>query len=135
MEHFKDDRLAKDAQQLISIPVIWGVLPFLIMMDLVIEIYQHICFPLYGLECVDRSSYIKIDRQKLSYLNFRQRFACVYCGYTNGLFSYWVMIGATTEKYWCGIQHAADENFISPTHHKDFAKFGSKNDYEKKYKN
>ena len=135
MEHFKDDRLAKDALHILSMPFIWGVVPFLFFMDIVIEIYHHICFTLYGLPYVDRSSYIKIDRQKLSYLTNWQKIGCMYCGYANGLFSYWVVIGATTEKYWCGIQHKSDGKFIAPAHHKNFAKYNDQDDFNAKYKN
>ncbi|WP_373017782.1 hypothetical protein [Thiomicrorhabdus sp.] len=46
----------------ITFPVIWfGIFPALFM-DLVVSIYQSICFRVYGIPRVKRSDYIVIDR-------------------------------------------------------------------------
>ena len=135
MECLKDRRFAKDAKNILSLPFIWGVAPFLFLMDLATEIYHRLCFPLYGLKYIKRAKYIRIDRQKLSYLTVWQKIGCMYCGYANGLMHYWVIIGAESEKYWCGIQHKKSKNFIAPAHHENFAKYDSQDDFEKKYKN
>lgn len=134
MEYLKDQRPFKDLNQLLSLPLIWGLLPFLFILDILIEIYHHVCFSLYNIQYVDRQRYIKIDRQKLSYLENWQKFSCMYCGYANGLFNYWVVIAAKTETYWCGIQHQKDSKFIPPKHHKNFAKYNNQKDFEEKYK-
>jgi hypothetical protein len=99
------------------------VLP-IILLDLVIEIYHHVCFPLYRKELVDRGKYIRIDRHRLAYLNVPQKLFCAYCGYANGVMAYWVKIAGETESYWCNIQHQKDKNFNVPNHHKDFAEYG-----------
>ena len=64
--------------------------------DLLLEIYHRICFLLYKLPYVKRSTYIKIDRQKLSYLNWLEKLNCMYCSYANGLFHYASIIAAAS---------------------------------------
>lgn len=121
MEHLlHPERLAKHT---VSAPFIFSVFIPVIIADIWIEIYHRICFELYGIEYVERSTYVKIDRQKLSYLNPLQKVFCMYCGYVNGVFAYWVEIAARTEKYWCGIQHKKAEGYRSPNHHKDFVQY------------
>ena len=95
------------------------------------EIYHNVCFPLYGIPLVKRNKYIKIDRQKLKYLRFAEQVSCAYCGYANGVMAYGVKIAGETEKYWCGIKHQKDEEFIEPAHHKDFLKYGDEKAYDK----
>ena len=119
------------------IPVII-VLYFLIIpvviLDILAEIYHRICFPICGLPYVKRKDYIRIDRHKLSYLNFRQKLGCVYCGYTNGVMAYWVRIAGDTEQYWCGIKHKTGSGFHEPTHHENFVEFGDEEQFVEKYK-
>jgi hypothetical protein len=116
----------------VSFPFIFSCIIPLVITDLWIEIYHRICFPLYGLKYIKRSRYIRIDRQKLSYLTALQKIGCMYCGYANGVIAYWVQIAGATERYWCGIKHK-EGNFVSPEHHKNFAKYGDKKDFEEKY--
>jgi len=73
---------------------------------------------------IKRNKYIKIDRHKLKYLNWFEKLNCIYCGYANGFLHYASVIAAETEKYWCGIKHSKDKNFIPPNHHKDFLEYG-----------
>ena len=127
---FSQERFIK---HLISTPFIWSVLVPLLFLDIVVEVYHHVCFSLYGLEIVDRKKYIKIDRHKLEYLSFLEKISCAYCGYANGLVNYTVEIGARTEEYWCGIKHQADENFIVPKHHHEFVEYNDKEELSKKY--
>lgn len=54
---------------------------------------------------------------------------CMYCGYVNGLYAYAVQIAGETEKYWCGIKHDKDPNFVPPEHHKEFIEYGDKKAY------
>lgn len=116
------------------IPFIWMVFIPLVILDIFIEIYHHISFPVYGFELVKRSQYIKIDRYKLKYLNLFQKLNCAYCGYANGLLNYSLTIAGKTEKYWCGVKHNADHDFIAPVHHGDFVEFGDEIAFDKKYK-
>lgn len=132
MDYFKHRE--KIIIHVLLIPFIWMVFIPLVILDIFIEIYHHISFPVYGFELVKRSQYIKIDRYKLQYLNLFQKLNCIYCGYANGLLHYSLTIAGKTEKYWCGIKHKADNNFVSPEHHKDFVEFGDQDAFEKKYK-
>ncbi len=81
------------------------VLPFLAL-DLVVAIYQSVCFPIYGIPKVQRYDYIVYDRGHLAYLNAIEKVACVYCSYANGLLAYITEIAARTEQHFCPIKHA-----------------------------
>ena len=115
----------------LSVPFIWILIFPAIILDLFVELYHRICFPLYGLPLIKRSDYIKIDRHKLSYLSIIDKLGCVYCGYGNGLAAYLVRIGEDTERYWCGIKHEKDKNFNEPKHHKYFLKYGDEKSFRK----
>lgn len=120
----------------LSTPFIWLPLVGLVLLDLLVSIYQFLCFPLYGIETVKRSSYIAItDRAKLSYLNPFEKLSCMYCGYANGFLLYAKEIAGRTEKYWCGIMHENKPGFhVQEDQAKqDFARFGDKEDFKKKY--
>ena len=93
-------------RNILTVPVIWSCLLPALFMDLVVSIYQLICFPVYSIPKVKRSDYIIIDRQYLSYLNLIEKFNCCYCGYFTGLIGYVQEIAARTEQYWCPIKHA-----------------------------
>lgn len=97
---------------LLSAPFIYLPLVALLLLDLVVSIYQTICFPIYGLEKVRRDDYILVrDRNKLKYLNFWEKIGCMYCGYANGFLLYAKEIAGRTEKYWCGIMHEGRPGF------------------------
>lgn len=104
----------------ITAPIIYSLIIPLVVVDLWIEIYHRICFPLYGITCVKRKNYIKIDRYKLSKLSLIEKINCSYCGYANGLIAYVQEIAGRTEKYWCAIKHEQDPDFIPPKHHQGF---------------
>ncbi len=91
---------------LLSAPIIYSLIIPFVLLDAFISFYQHVCFRIYGIERVRRSDYFVIDRQKLAYLNFIEKFHCVYCDYGNGLIEYAREITARTEQYWCPIKHA-----------------------------
>lgn len=114
-------------------PVIFSLIIPLLILDIWGEIYHRICFPLYKMPYVKRKKYIKIDRHKLSYLDFWQKFYCVYCGYANGVINYWSEIAGKTELYWCGIKHKEGGDFIPPKHHDNFVEYGDKEEFKKKY--
>ncbi len=118
----------------ISAPFTYITLFPIILLDIVIEIYQHICFPLWSIKTIKRTQYIKIDRHKLSYLRLPEKINCVYCGYVNGVIHYWTIIAAETERYWCGIQHQNKSGFIPQPHQKDFLKYNDEKSFNKKFK-
>lgn len=118
-------------QQIVSAPFIYGMIFPLAFLDITIEIYHRICFPLYGLKTLDRSKYIRIDRHRLDYLNALEKVNCAYCGYANGLLRYSMTIAAHTEQYWCGIRHKSGGKFKSPRHHQRFLAYGDKKEYDK----
>ena len=87
-------------------PVIYvGWIAFLLL-DLFVTVYQAVCFPIYGIPKVRRSSYLIFDRGMLPYLNLIERFNCVYCSYGNGVIAYAREIAGRTEQHWCPIKHA-----------------------------
>lgn len=121
----------RSLQHLISIPFIYMMIVPFIVLDVSIEIYHRICFPLYGLKQVKRSDYIIFDRQKLSYLTWYDKINCTYCAYGNGLLLYAAAIAAETEKYWCGIKHYNIRIKTMKEEEKDFLPFGDKKAFEK----
>lgn len=89
-----------------TMPVIYGMLVPLALLDLCISFYQLTCFPIYGIARVKRANYIVIDRQYLAYLNIIEKADCMYCGYAVGMIAYASEILARTEQYFCPIKHA-----------------------------
>ena len=123
-------------QHIISMPFIWAPLFSILVLDVFLEIYHHICFPLYGITQVKRYEFIQIrDRNKLRYLNRFEKIGCMYCGYVNGFLLYAKEIAGRTEKYWCGIMHEKKPGFKIQSHQvkQDFAEFGNEEDFKKKY--
>ncbi len=121
---------------LISMPFIWLPLIALLLLDIMVSLYQIICFPIYKIEKVKRSTYILVrDRNKLAYLNLLEKLSCMYCGYANGFLLYAKEIAGRTEKYWCGVKHEAKPGFKPQADQteKDFANFGDEADFHKKY--
>ncbi len=116
---------------ILTSPVIYACLIPALFLDLVVSIYQAICFPLYGIPRVRRSQYLIIDRQNLAYLNLIEKMNCVYCGYFNGLIAYVQEIAARTEQYWCPIKHAHVMAVMHSRYHK-FLEYGDGEDYQRK---
>lgn len=119
---------------LISAPIIYSMIIPVVFFDVWIELYHRLAFPLYGIPLVERGNYIKIDRQKLSYLDGMQKLNCMYCGYVNGALHYWSTIAGETEKYWCGIKHKNESGFVEPRHHAAFTEFDDEVSYNRQYK-
>jgi hypothetical protein len=71
-----------------------------------VSFYQITCFPIYRVARVRRAGYIVFDHQHLAYLNFFEKFHCVYCSYATGLLAYVSEIVSRTEQYFCPIKHA-----------------------------
>lgn len=116
-------------QNLLTGPIIYGMVFPLMMLDFFVSLYQFTCFPIYGVKKVRRSDYIVFDRQQLGYLNFIEKFHCTYCAYGSGLMGYMSEILARTEQYFCPIKHARK---ILGTHarYKSFLDYGDATDYE-----
>lgn len=91
---------------ILTTPVIWFCLVPIAFTDLVMNLYQAVCFPIYGIPKVQRRDYIALDRRHLKYLNWAEKLNCEYCGYANGVLACAVEIAARTEQYWCPIKHA-----------------------------
>lgn len=120
----------KKAAHIATAPFIYVIFFAIVVLDFFIELYHHVCFPVYGINKITRSEYIRIDRQKLEYLTYLQKLNCIYCGYVNGFLRYAVQIGAATERYWCGIKHKEDAEFKNPEHHKDFLPYDDKDAFQ-----
>ena len=118
-------------QNLITGPIIYGMVFPLVMLDLCVSFYQAVCFPIYQVAKVKRSDYIVLDRQHLDYLNVIEKFHCTYCAYGAGLIAYVGEIIARTEQYFCPIKHARK---IVGTHarYSHFLAYGDAEEYEKR---
>lgn len=118
-------------QNLITGPIIYGMVLPMLLLDLLVTLYQWTCFPIYGITKVRRANYIVFDRHHLGYLNFIEKFHCTYCEYGNGLMGYIAEILARTEEYFCPIKHA---HKILGTHkrYNRFLDYGDAVGYEKK---
>lgn len=112
-------------------PIVYVMIIPLVFLDICLEAYHRLCFPLYGIPRLKRSQYFQFDRQKLSYLTGWEKINCTYCTYANGLLLYASMIVAYTEQYWCSIKNKKDAIHIEPAHHKDFLEYGDKKQFEK----
>lgn len=118
-------------QNLITGPIIYGMVMPLLMLDLFVSFYQWVCFPIYGIAKVRRGDYIVYDRHQLSYLNFIEVFHCTYCEYANGLIGYLREIVARTEEYFCPIKHA-HKVLGTHTRYNRFLNYGDAEAYEAK---
>ncbi len=118
-------------QHALAGPFIWMMIIPFVVLDVFIEVYQHICFPLYKIPLVKRASYIRLDRHKLEYLTPLEKVFCAYCGYANGLLHYAVEIAGRTEKYWCAVKHKQAPEFKAPKHHADFAEYGDETSFKR----
>jgi len=115
-------------RNVISAPVVYGMVVPFVCLDAWLFAYQAICFRLYRIPAVRRSDYVSIDRRRLRYLNGIERFNCIYCGYTNGILAFCVEVAARTEQYWCPIKHARK---VLGTHsrYRQFMEFGDAERY------
>lgn len=113
---------------ILTIPIIWAPLVPAFMLDLVVWLYQLICFPIYGIPRVKRADYVVIDRHQLQYLNWLEKVNCMYCGYFNGLMSYVREVAARTEQYWCPVRHARPVKSVHGRY-KTFFEYGDADGY------
>jgi hypothetical protein len=116
-------------QNLITGPIIYGMIVPMAILDFFISFYQAACFPIYGIAKVTRADYFVYDRRHLEYLNFIEKFHCTYCAYGNGLVAYATEILARTEEYFCPIKHAR-KILGTHAHYSRFLEYGDAADYE-----
>jgi hypothetical protein len=129
-----DKKQYQFVKNVLSTPIIWGMIIPVVFCDICIEIYHRICFPIYGIPYVIRSRYIRItDREKLPYLRWYEKIACAYCGYVNGWFHYASVIAGKTESYFCAIAHLEDRGYIPSEHEKSFVKYGDEAALRRRY--
>ena len=98
--------MTSELKHLLVAPIIYSLIIPILLIDLSVSVYQHICFRVYGIPLVERNKYFIFDRQKLAYLNIIEKINCNYCSYADGVFAYVREIIARTEQYWCPIKHA-----------------------------
>ncbi len=117
---------------LISTPFIYGMIFPAILFHISIEIYQQVCFRLYGIPLVKRKEYFLYDRVLLKMLKPSERINCYYCSYVNNLIRYSAEIGGRTERYWCPIKY---EKGMNNTHsqYEKFLKDGACDEMRKKW--
>lgn len=118
-------------RNILSAPIIYSVFFPLLLVDLVVTLYQYLCFPLYGIPCVRRRNYLVFDRTHLAYLNLIEKINCAYCSYGSGLASYIKEVIARTEQYWCPIKHARRVLQAHP-YYGGFADYGDAESYRGK---
>lgn len=118
--------------QIISAPFIYLCFVPTILMDVVVSLYQRVCFPLYGIPLVTRGDHVVLDRHKLKYLNLSKKINCFYCGYFTGVISYAQEIAGRTEQYWCPVKHAKK---LKNAHgsYKNFVDYGDAEAYQKNF--
>lgn len=118
----------------IGAPVVWLMIVPVVISDVFITLYMHIAFPIYGIQKVRRSDYIRIsDRAKLPYLTWYEKAGCAYCGYVNGWLHYASVIAGRTENYFCAISHLEDRGYVQSDFEKSFAKYGDEAALKRRY--
>lgn len=115
----------------LAAPLIYSMILPIALLDLWMTVYQTVCFPMYGIARVRRSSYVVIDRHHLAYLNAIEKINCVYCGYANGVFAYVREVSGRTEQYWCPIRHAKRVRAPHP-HYRNFVDYGDAKGYQQR---
>jgi hypothetical protein len=118
----------------LTAPVIYALFFPMLLLDLSITVYQHICFRAYGLARVKRSDYFVYDRTHLAYLNLIEKINCAYCSYGNGVMAYGREVVARTEQYWCPIKHARKIMAAHP-YYTGFVDFGNAQSYKDEQEN
>ncbi len=115
-------------QNYLTMPVIYGMALPMFALDVCVNLYQWICFPVYGIARVKRSSYFVMDHQHLAYLNIIEKAHCLYCSYAVGLLAFASEVTARTEQYFCPIKHA--NRVLGPHSRYDkFLEYGEAEDF------
>ena len=118
-------------KHILTAPVVWMCLFPALFLDLVVSIYQLVCFPVYGIPKVPRRDYLHYDRHYLAYLNPIEKLNCYFCAYFNGLMGYVSEIAGRTEQYWCPIKHARQMKILHSRYAK-FLEYGDADDFHAK---
>lgn len=124
LKEFKVDLL-----KILTAPVIYSLIIPAVIMDLFVQLYQEVCFPVYGIQKVNRSDYVKNDRHRLKYLTSVKKVNCAYCAYFNGIIAFVREVAARTEVYWCPIKHAVKPK-ERHAHYENFLPYGDERDLE-----
>src|SRR2546428_14116035 len=106
---------------LVAAPFIFVMIVPLVILDVCVEIYQRVVFPLLGAAVVSRREFIRFDRLRLEYLDPIQKLGCWYCGYANGLLHYASRIAEQTEEIFRPIEQQPVGGFHHQQHHIAFA--------------
>ncbi len=120
--------LTSDWRHLLTMPLIYPVLLPMLLLDVMVTLYQWVCFPLYNMPRVTRSDFFVYDRTHLAYLNVIEKINCAYCSYGNGLMAYAREVVGLTEQYWCPIKHARRVVQAHPYYH-GFSDYGDAQRY------
>jgi hypothetical protein len=126
--------LTANLMSVLTAPVIYALFFPIVLLDLSITLYQHICFRAYGLPRVKRGDYFVFDRAHLAYLNLIEKINCAYCSYGNGVMAYGREVVARTEQYWCPIKHARKIMAAHP-YYTGFVDFGDAQSYKAELEN
>ena len=126
--------LTANLLSVLTAPVIYALFFPILLLDLSVTIYQHICFRAYGIPRVKRSDYFVYDRTHLAYLNLIEKINCAYCSYGNGVMAYGREVVARTEQYWCPIKHARKIMAAHP-YYTGFVDFGNAESYKDELEN
>ena len=126
--------LSADLLTVLTAPVIYAVIFPMVLLDISVTLYQHICFRVYGIPRVKRSDYFVFDRAHLAYLNLLEKINCAYCSYGNGLMAYAREVVARTEQYWCPIKHAR-KVLVAHPYYNGFVDYGDAEGYQRELEN
>ena len=105
VKRIKYPKIKFNWKYLLSVPFIYSMIIPVVILHIFVQIYQQVCFRLYGIPTVNQSEYLVYDRHLLSLLNPIEKFNCIYCSYINNIFRFCTEIGARTERYWCPIKY------------------------------
>lgn len=118
---------------LVSMPFIYSMIIPTVILHISVQIYQQVCFRLYGIPTVKQSEYFAYDRQLLSLLNPIEKLNCIYCSYVNNLFRFSTEIGARTERYWCPIKYYRRIDKAHSQYDKFVEEANSRKEFEEKW--
>ena len=105
VKRIKFPKIKFNWKYLVSTPFIYSMIIPTVILHIFIQIYQQVCFRLYGIPIVEQKEYLVYDRQLFSLLNPIEKFNCLYCSYVINLFRFATESGARTERYWCPIKY------------------------------
>lgn len=133
IKRIKFPKVKVNFKYVLSIPFIYSMILPSVILHIFVQIYQQVCFRLYGIPTVKQSEYFVYDRKLLSLLNPLEKFNCIYCSYVNNLFRFCTEIGARTERYWCPIKYYRRINKTHSQYEKFVKEAKSRDDFEEKW--